>query len=109
MSNLELSNKQQSIIHQHLALGVFSSLLTLLSAQYVYHPLGLPVLRALLASPSSRKLNAHLNSAQTDLVLVALKLWNSMADYAGGVEKRRVFEEFAWGNKVITPSAHWPI
>ena len=26
-----------------------------------------------------------------------------MADYAGGVEKRRVFEEFAWGNKVITP------
>ena len=79
---------------------MFSALLTLLSAQYIYHPLGLPVLKALLATPSTRRLNAHLNSAQTDLVLVALKLWNAMAEYAAGTEKRRVFEEFAWGNKV---------
>lgn len=79
---------------------MFSSLLSLLSAQYIYHSIGLPVLKALLATPSTRRLNAHLNSAQTDLVLVALKLWNAMAEYGVGMEKRRVFEEFAWGNKV---------
>jgi nucleolar pre-ribosomal-associated protein 1 len=50
-----------------------------------------------------------MNSAQTELVLVALKLWNAMADYAGGIEKRRVFEEFAWGNKVLMPSFHLAI
>jgi nucleolar pre-ribosomal-associated protein 1 len=62
----------------------------------------MPVLRALLAPQSSRKLNAHLNSAQTDLVLVALKLWNAMSDYASGAEKKNVYEAFQWGNKVGT-------
>ncbi|PVF98589.1 hypothetical protein CPB86DRAFT_704949 [Serendipita vermifera] len=92
---------KHSIVHQHLAIGVFSSLLTLLSSQYIYHSIGLTVLRALLQSQSGRKLNAHLNSSQTDLVLVALKLWNAMANFGGGTERKQVFEEFSWGNKSL--------
>ena len=91
--------RQQSIVHQHLALGVFASLLNLLSTQYAYHNLGLPVVKMLLSPTSSRKLNAHLNSAQTDLVLVALKVWNALSAYGGGMEKLKVYEQFVWSNK----------
>ncbi|KAG8860187.1 hypothetical protein FRB91_004580 [Serendipita sp. 411] len=92
---------KQSIVHLHLALGVLAALLTLLSIHQPYHVLGVPILRALLAPQAGRRLNAHLNSAQTDLVLVALKLWNAMSDYGAGMEKKSVYEAFAWTNKSL--------
>ncbi|CCA67773.1 hypothetical protein PIIN_01597 [Serendipita indica DSM 11827] len=96
----ELLSKQ-SIVHQHLALGVFASLINLLSTQYAYHNLGLPIVKTLLSPTSSRRLNSHLNSAQTDLVLVALKVWNALSDYGGGMEKLKVYEQFMWSNKSL--------
>ncbi|KAG8812996.1 hypothetical protein FRC17_001713, partial [Serendipita sp. 399] len=91
----------QSIVHLHLALGVLSALLTLLSTHQPYHTLGVPILRAILAPQATRRLNAHLNSTQADLVLVTLKLWNSISDYGAGMEKKSVYEAFAWTNKSL--------
>ena len=47
-----------------------------------------------------RRLNGYLNSAQTELLIAVLKLWNILSEFASGNHKKSVFEEFHWGNKV---------
>jgi len=47
-----------------------------------------------------RRLNGYLNSAQTELLLAVLKLWNVLSDFASGAHRKTVFEEFHWGSKV---------
>jgi nucleolar pre-ribosomal-associated protein 1 len=84
----------------HLALGAFHALLTLATSHYIYYSFGQPLVQALLSDTTVRRLNGYLNSAQTELLLAVLKLWNIMSDFASGAHKKTVFEEFPWGNKV---------
>jgi Ribosome 60S biogenesis N-terminal len=91
---------QQTNTHVHLALGALHALLTLVTSHYIYHTLGQPLVQALLSEATVRRLNGYLNSAQTELLLAVLKLWNILSDFASGTHKKTVFEEFHWGNKV---------
>lgn len=47
-----------------------------------------------------RQLNANLTDTNTDLIISTLKLFNSMTNFAGGIEKRSIMDGFAWGQKV---------
>lgn len=81
-------------------LGVLSALLTLLSSHYTYHALAQPILRALLSQQCASQLNTYLAGQHTELTLVALKLFNSLSNFAGGRERKSVMEAFAWEMKV---------
>lgn len=91
--------RQQSSNHVHLALGAFHALLALVTSHYIYHTFGQPLVQALLSEPTVRRLNGYLNSAQTELLLAVLKLWNVLSDFASGAHKKTVFEVFHWSNK----------
>ena len=84
----------------HLALGAFHALLTLVTSHYIYHTFGQPLVQTLLSETNVRRLNGYLNGAQTELLLVVLKLWNILSDFASGAHKKTVFEVFHWANKV---------
>ena len=81
--------------------GLFSALLTLLSAHYTYHAYAQPILRALLSRQWTQLLNTYLGGQHTDLVLVTLKLFNAMSAFAGGRERRAVLDAFAWEMKSL--------
>ena len=57
-------------------------------------------MKTLLTLSHIRQLNANLTDTNTDLIISTLKLFNSMANFAGGIEKRSIMDEFAWGQKV---------
>ena len=84
----------------HLALGALHALLTLVTSHYIYHTFGQPLVQALLSEATVRRLNSYLTSAQTELLLAVLKLWNILSEFASGAHKKTVFEEFHWSNKV---------
>ncbi|KIJ29711.1 hypothetical protein M422DRAFT_268838 [Sphaerobolus stellatus SS14] len=83
-----------------LALSVLSALLNLLTTHFIYHDLGLPILKNLLSPNHMRILNSNLVEGSADVILSTLKLLNVMSNFAGGAEKRTVMDEFAWGQKV---------
>lgn len=80
--------------------GLLSSLLDLLSTHYTYYAVAQPVVKTLLSPLWMHRLNTYLSGSHTELVLVTLKLFNSLVWYAGGQERRAVFESFAWEIKV---------
>ncbi|KAF7433677.1 hypothetical protein PC9H_005640 [Pleurotus ostreatus] len=85
-------------------LSLLANLLDLLSSQYLYHQYGHAILKALLAPVYSKRLSIYISgggSSTTDLILVSMKLWVAMAEFAGGREKQKVIEAFGWDNKVI--------
>ncbi|KAJ7759032.1 ribosome 60S biogenesis N-terminal-domain-containing protein [Mycena olivaceomarginata] len=82
-------------------ISLLSSLLTLLSSHYTFHAAGHPILRTLLTPPLMRKLNSYLGGSHTELLLVTLKLFNSMAAFGGGRERKSVLESFAWETKSL--------
>lgn len=43
----------------------------------------------------------YLAGQHTELILVTLKLFNSVTNFAGGRERKAVLESFAWEMKVI--------
>ena len=81
--------------------GLLSSLLTLLSVHYTYHPHAQPILRALLSQQWTSHLNTYLSGQHTELVLVTLKLFNALSNFAGGRERRAVLDAFAWEMKSL--------
>lgn len=83
-----------------LVVSVLASLLTLLSSHYTYHPHGLSILKTLLTPACSRRMGTYLGGSHNELILVTLKLYNSMSTFAGGRERRSVLESFPWGTKV---------
>jgi nucleolar pre-ribosomal-associated protein 1 len=83
-----------------LILSLFSSLLMLLTSHYTSHLAGHPILRSLLTPMWMRKLNSYLGGSHTELLLVTLKLLNSMSAFAGGRERKAILESFAWETKV---------
>ncbi|KAF4602702.1 hypothetical protein EYR40_005919 [Pleurotus pulmonarius] len=85
-------------------LSLLANLLDLLSSQYLYHQHGHAILKGLLAPVYSKRLSIYISgggSSTTDLILVSMKLWVAMAEFAGGREKQKVIEAFGWDNKVI--------
>ncbi|KAF7365247.1 hypothetical protein MVEN_00396500 [Mycena venus] len=81
--------------------SLISSLLALLSAHYTFHAAGHPILRTLLTPSWTRKLNSYLGGSHTELLLVTLKLFNSMSAFGGGRERKSVLESFAWETKSL--------
>ncbi len=81
--------------------GLFSALLTLLSAHYTYHAQAQPILRALLSQQWTQHLNTYLGGQHSELVLVTLKLFNALSNFAGGRERRAVLDAFAWEIKSL--------
>lgn len=66
----------------------------------MYHTLGGPIIKILLSSSHIQQLNTYLTDASSDLISSTLTLFNTMSNFAGGVEKRSVMDGFAWGQKV---------
>ncbi|GBE85449.1 hypothetical protein SCP_0706360 [Sparassis crispa] len=101
----EGSNSRQ---HTLLALvvAVLSSLVALLSSHYTYHVLAYPIMRTLLSPQCTQRLNSYLGGSHTELLLVTLKLFNSMSDFAGGRERRAVLDSFAWETKSLPKLLH---
>ncbi|KAJ7675860.1 ribosome 60S biogenesis N-terminal-domain-containing protein [Mycena polygramma] len=81
--------------------SLLASLLSLLSAHYTFHAAGHPILRTLLTPPWMRKLNSYLGGSHTELLLVTLKLFNSMSTFGGGRERKSLLESFAWETKSL--------
>ena len=86
--------------------GVLATLLTLLSSHYTYHAHAQPILRALLSQQWAHHLNLYLSGQHTELILVTLKLYNSMSNFAGGRERKAVLDVFAWETKVFSLHGH---
>ncbi|KAH7101182.1 ribosome 60S biogenesis N-terminal-domain-containing protein [Auriculariales sp. MPI-PUGE-AT-0066] len=86
---------------QHLAMGVLASVLNLLSAHFIYHAAGWPVVKTLLSPTWMRRLNTNVNAGQTDIVLGTLKLLNAISDFGGGREKITLLKSFNWNQKSL--------
>lgn len=54
----------------------------------------------LLAPQYVHRLNSYLGGSYAELALVALKLYNALSNFAGGRERKSIFEVFAWDIKV---------
>ncbi|KAJ7505347.1 ribosome 60S biogenesis N-terminal-domain-containing protein [Mycena galericulata] len=96
----EKSNVRQPAVIV-LILSLLSSLLVLLSSHYTFHAAGHPILRTLLTPSWMRKLNSYLGGSHTELLLVTLKLFNSMSAFRGGRERKSLLESFAWETKSL--------
>ncbi|KAF8073491.1 ribosome 60S biogenesis N-terminal-domain-containing protein [Lyophyllum atratum] len=94
-----LTNRQNSIFA--LVVSVISSLLELLSSHYTFHILGQPIIKTLLTPSYSRRLNSYLGGTHAELILVTLKLFNTMSAFAGGRERKSVLESFGWELKSL--------
>ncbi|KZT00261.1 uncharacterized protein LAESUDRAFT_688308 [Laetiporus sulphureus 93-53] len=81
--------------------SVLSSMLVLLSSHYTYHALAEPILRSTLSSQWAPRLNSYLGGSHTELLLVTLKLFLSLSNFAGGRERKTVIEVFAWETKSL--------
>ena len=83
-----------------LILTILTHLLNLLSAHYINHALGTPIVNSLLTPARMRQLHGFIGGANNGLVLVGLRAWLSLSEWAGGRERRGVLEGFGWEIKV---------
>ncbi|KAH9931396.1 ribosome 60S biogenesis N-terminal-domain-containing protein [Amylocystis lapponica] len=93
------NSRQMSLLS--LVIAVLSSLLNLLSFHYTDHGLAQPIFKTLLSPQWMHRLNSYLGGSHTELILVTLKLFNSMSDLASGRERKAVLEAFAWEAKAL--------
>jgi nucleolar pre-ribosomal-associated protein 1 len=96
---------QRQTILLVLIVSAFSNLVSLLSLASSQQHLGQPIIRLLLSPQWTHRLNTYLSGSHSELLLVSLKLWNSMSNYGSGSERKAVLDAFAWEAKValITP------
>ncbi|KAM5540626.1 hypothetical protein V8D89_005657 [Ganoderma adspersum] len=87
-------------------LGLLSSLLNLLSSHYTYHSYAQPILRTLLSQKCAHNLSTYISGKHTELVLVSLKLFNSISNFAAGRERKLVLETFPWEIKSLPKLLH---
>ena len=80
--------------------SLLACLLNLLSIHYPDQSCGLAILKTLLLPQRYQKLNTHLHGSHSDSILVAMKLYTAMANFAGGREKKAVMEVFSWDKRV---------
>ncbi|KAL0948883.1 hypothetical protein HGRIS_008999 [Hohenbuehelia grisea] len=89
--------------------SLLAVLLNLLSTHYTSHAHGHAIIKTLLQPTYAKALSIYVAGAQgskdrgsnNDLVLVTMKLWVAMAEFAGGKETQKVVEAFGWDLKVI--------
>ncbi|PBK72194.1 hypothetical protein ARMSODRAFT_932579 [Armillaria solidipes] len=93
--------EQRQTVLISLLLSVLAVTLSLLSSHYTYHSLGHPVVKKLLLSQWTRKLNSYISGSSNDLILSTLKLYNSLSAFARGRERKGVLEAFAWEIKSL--------
>jgi len=89
-----------------LAISTLSSILVLLSFHYTDHALGQPITKAILAPARLRRLNSYIGGANKELIIMTLKLYNVLSNFAGGREKKSIMEGFAWELKVRNTSSY---
>ena len=90
--------RQTSLIA--VSLSLISSVLTLLSSHYTFHALGQPIIKTLLTPAYLPRLNSYIGGSNNELIIVTLKLFNTISSFAGGRERKSVLEGFAWEIKV---------
>ncbi|KAH9853304.1 ribosome 60S biogenesis N-terminal-domain-containing protein [Lenzites betulinus] len=93
------NSRQTSLLAATIA--VFAALLSLLSSHYTYHTYAQPIFRVLLSQQWTHQLNMYLAGQHTELILVTLKLYNSVTSFAGGRERKAVLDAFAWEMKSL--------
>ena len=54
-------------------------------------------------------LNSYISGSHNELVLVTLKLFNSISAFGSGRERKSVFEAFSWDSKVRLALHHHPV
>ncbi|KAI0938875.1 hypothetical protein AcW1_004074 [Taiwanofungus camphoratus] len=84
-----------------LIVAVLSSLVTLLSSHYTYQSLAQPIIRTILSPEWIHRLHSYLGGANAELILVSLKMFNSLTNFANGRERKALFEAFAWEAKTL--------
>ena len=83
-----------------MVISLMSCILNLLSIHYPDQPYGLAILKALFLPQWYQKLNGHLHGSHSESILVTMKLYMAMSNFAGGRERKMVMEVFPWDNKV---------
>ncbi|KAF9480206.1 hypothetical protein BDN70DRAFT_833085 [Pholiota conissans] len=91
--------RQSSVVA--LIVSVLSSVLTLLSAHYTDHALGQPVMKTILVPTRLRQLNSYLGGSNNELIIVVMKLYNVISNFAGGHDRKAVLEGFGWEIKSL--------
>lgn len=84
-----------------LALAIIGHQLNLLSAHFIYHTLGQPIVKKLLSHMWLRRLESYLSGSHTDLTLSTLKLLLAMSNFAGSKEQKTFLDAFTWDAKVF--------
>ncbi|KAG1854965.1 ribosome 60S biogenesis N-terminal-domain-containing protein [Suillus subalutaceus] len=88
-----------------LLVSLLSSVLALLSSHFPYHSHGIPIIKTLLSPKWMRKITSYL-SGSNELILVSLKLLNSISHFGGGRERKTLFEAFPWDTKTLAKVSH---
>ncbi|KAL4250925.1 Nucleolar pre-ribosomal-associated protein 1 [Abortiporus biennis] len=91
--------RQQNLLA--LFASLFANIITLLSSHYTYHALASPIVSTLLTPEWMARLNTNLTSSHNDTILFTLKLFNSLSSFAGGRERKALYESFAWDAKPL--------
>ena len=63
-------------------------------------------MKAILSPARLRRLNSYIGGANNELIIMTLKLYNVLSNFAGGREKKSVLEGFAWELKVRNTSSY---
>lgn len=95
-----LSFPQRQMGLSVVVISLMSCLLNLLSTHYLDQPYGLAILKTLFLPQWYQRLNTHLHGSHSESILVTMKLYTAMSNFAGGRERKVVMEVFAWDNKV---------
>ncbi|KAG5635154.1 hypothetical protein H0H81_012205 [Sphagnurus paluster] len=94
-----LVQRQSSVFA--LIVSILSSLLALTSSHYTFQALGQPILKTLLTPTIIRRLNSYIGGTHAELILVTLKLYNTMSLFARGRERKSLLEAFGWEVKSL--------
>ena len=74
--------------------------MALLSFHYNDYALGQPVMKTLLNHSNMRRLHSYIAGSHNELILVSLRLFNVMSNFAAGQYRKSVLENFPWELKV---------
>ena len=83
-----------------MVISLISCLLNLFSIHYPDQHYGLVILKTLFLPQWYQKLNTYLHGSHSETILVTMKLYTAMSNFAGGRERKMVMEIFSWDNKV---------
>lgn len=100
MDDACLIHTQKDAILNALIISLLSAILSLTSIHYTYHAVGHSALKMLLTPTYIR--NSYIGGSNNELILVSLKLYNSLSTFAGGRERKAVLDAFPWELKVRT-------